>query len=239
MGDGWAHRGSSSALRWLKQTICSAPVTFAYLFVLAATTADLSSSSAPSDERLLAELSTNLHQLARVPVRVLVASAFWTSGWGELFVWTALFAAILAPVERRLGWRRMTVTFAAGHVGATMIVAAGLWIGLQLAAVDPAVASARDVGVSYGFYAVAAFAAYLLSHRLRICYLAALIGYQLAAAALSHTFTDFGHLTAVTIGLACYPLVRFEPPSPSLSPPRRRASNWRTNGPVAPTLPPS
>jgi hypothetical protein len=67
----------------------------------------MSSSSAPSDERLLAELSTNLHQLARVPVRVLVASAFWPSGWGELFVWTALFAAILAPVERRLGWRRM------------------------------------------------------------------------------------------------------------------------------------
>jgi hypothetical protein len=211
--NGRADRGSSSAVQWLKQTLCSAPVTFAYLFVLAATTADLSSSSAPSDERLLAGLSTNLHQLARVPVRVLVASAFWTSGWVELFVWMALFAAILAPVERRLGWRRMTLTFAAGHLGATMIVAAGLWIGLQLDAVDPAVASARDVGVSYGFYAVAALAAYLLSYRRRICYLAALIGYQLVAAALFHTFTDFGHLTAVAIGLACYPLVRFEHPS--------------------------
>jgi DNA-binding transcriptional ArsR family regulator len=36
-------------------------------------------------------------------------------------IWAALFAAILAPVECRLGWRRMTITFAAQsppHVGA-------------------------------------------------------------------------------------------------------------------------
>jgi rhomboid family protein len=72
----------------------------------------------------------------------------------------------------------VTIAFAAGHVGATLIVAAGLWIGIKLGATGPA--------------------------RLRP---GRVIGYVVAVAALSHTFTDFGHLTAVAIGLACYPLV--------------------------------
>jgi hypothetical protein len=184
------------------------PATSAYVFVLVATTAVLSSSSAHSDAQLLLSVSTNLHQLTHDPVRVLIASAFWTSGWWGLALWTALFAAILAPVERRVGWRRMTMTFAAGHIGATLIVAAGLWIGIQLGDVDPADVFAPDIGVSYGFFAVASLAAYLLRPRYRISYLAIIIGYVVAAAALFHTFTDFGHLTAVAIGLACYPLVR-------------------------------
>jgi membrane associated rhomboid family serine protease len=192
------------------KTLSSVPATSAYLLALVATTAVLSSSSAQDDDQLLLSVSTNLHQLTHDPVRVLVASAFWTSGWWELALWTVLFAVILAPVERRLGWRRTTLTFAAGHLGATLIIAAGLWIGIQLGAGDPADVVARDVGASYGFFAVAALAGYLLAPRNRISYLAAIIGYVVATAALFHTFTDFGHLAAVAIGLACYPLVRAE-----------------------------
>jgi membrane associated rhomboid family serine protease len=199
------------ALRRITQMRSSAPATSVYLLVLIATTIVLSISSAQSDNELLLTVSTNLHQLAHDPIRVLIASAFWTSGWWELALWTALFAVIVAPVERRLGWRRTTLTFAAGHLGATLIVAAGLWIGIQLGARDPADVVARDVGASYGFFAVAAVAAYLLAPRHRISYLAAIIGYVVAAAALFHTFTDFGHLAAVAIGLTCYPLVRAEP----------------------------
>ena len=206
--DGTMTLGHTLGLRRVTKTLSSTPATSAYLLVLVATTAVLSSSSTQSDDQLLLSVSTNLHQLANDPVRVIVASAFWTSGWWELALWTALFAAILAPVERRVGWRRTTLTFAAGHLGATLIVAAGLWIGIQLGVRDPADVVARDVGVSYGFFAVAAVAAYLLAPRYRIGYLAAIIGYVVAAAALFHTFTDFGHLTAVAIGLACYPLVR-------------------------------
>ncbi len=186
----------------------SAPATSAYLLVLVTTTTVLSSSSERSDDQLLFAVSTNLHQLAHVPIRVLIASAFWTSGWGELAVWIALSATILAPVERSLGWRRLTMTFAAGHLGATLIVATGLWIGIQLGAVRPADVFARDVGASYGFFAVAALAAYLLAPRYRTGYLAVTIGYAVARATLFHTFTDFGHLSAVAIGLACYPLIR-------------------------------
>jgi hypothetical protein len=191
------------ALRWGWQEIPSAPLAFAYLIVLTATTGLLSSASAQTDDRLLSALSTNLHQLARIPVRVLAGSAFWTSGWSELALWAVLCAAVLAPVERRLGRRRTALAFAAGHVGATMVVAAGLWIAFRLGAVAPTIAVARDVGASYGFFAVAALAGYLLAQRRRSCYLSVLIGYAVAAAALSHTFTDFGHLVAGAIGLAC------------------------------------
>ena len=100
------------------------------------------------------------------------------------------------------------LAFAAGHIGATLIVAAGLWIGVQLGSVSPSVEHARDVGVSYGFLAVAATATYLLTPRLRIVYCGLLVAYVVLNAATSATFTDFGHLLAVAIGLACYPLTR-------------------------------
>jgi membrane associated rhomboid family serine protease len=201
------HR-TAKAFRRIATSTSSAPASSSYLLVLAVTTAILSSSSVHSDDQLLLAVSTNLHQLAHDPIRVLVASAFWTSGWWELALWMALFAAIVGPVERRLGWRRTTLTFAAGHVGATLIVAVGLWIGVQAGAVERADVFARDVGASYGFFAIAALAAYLAAPRYRTPYLMLIVGYAIGAAAVFHTFTDAGHLTAVAIGLACYPLVR-------------------------------
>jgi hypothetical protein len=190
------------------RVVRSAPLTVGYLLVLSATTALLSSASVRSDDRLLFAFSTNLSELARAPARVLVGSAFWTSGWGQFALWSVLFLGVLAPVERRLGWRRTLLAFGAAHVGATLVVAAGLEVALSVGAVAPTVAFAQDVGVSYGFFGVAALAAYLLAPRVRICYLVVLVGYLALAVVRSHTFTDFGHLTAVAIGLACYPLAR-------------------------------
>jgi hypothetical protein len=201
-------RGRVVALRWGWRAFRSAPLTVGYLLALTATTALVSSESAEANDRLLFSFSTNLHQLVRVPVRVLVGSAFWTSGWGDLALWLVLLVAVLAPVERRLRGRRTLLAFVAGHVGATLIVAAGLWIGLRVGAVAPSVALAQDVGVSYGFFAVAALAGYALAPRARLCYLAPVVTYVAVEAAFSHTFTDFGHVAAVAIGLACYPLAR-------------------------------
>jgi membrane associated rhomboid family serine protease len=196
------------ALRWGWRAFRSVPLTVGYLLALTATTALVSSESAEANDRLLFSFSTNLHQLVRVPARVLVGSAFWTSGWGDLAVWLVLLLAVLAPVERRLGRRRTLLVFAAGHVGATLRVAASLWIGLRIGAVAPSVVFAQDIGVSYGFFAVAALAGYVLAPRARLCYLALLVAYVAVEAGFSHTFTDFGHVTAVAIGLACYPVAR-------------------------------
>lgn len=221
-------------VRSTKHTRISAPVTVGYLSILVATTAVLASSSAQRDNQLLLAVSTNLHQLAHVPVRVLVASAFWTGGWRDLAWWTVLFLAIVAPVERRLGWRPTAATFAAGHIGATLVVAVGLWSGVRLGAVNPADVYARDVGASYGFFAIAAFAAYLLAPRLRLPYLFVIVGYLVAKAALFHTFTEFGHLAAVAIGLACYPLARsHDADARALLSRHRGASRWRHLEPLA------
>jgi len=186
----------------------SSPFTTVYLLAVGATSTLLSLANDRFDDRLLLALSTNLHQLARAPVRVLVGSAFWLGDLSQLWLWAILLVAVLAPVERRVGSRRTAAAFVLGHVGATLVVAAGLLVLVRLGEVSPVVEDARDVGASYGVVAVAALATYLLPSRLRLPYAGLLAGTLVLLAATSGTFTDFGHLAAAAIGLACYPLVR-------------------------------
>lgn len=193
----------------------SAPATYGYLAILVVTSWVLASASGRLGDRLLLEQSTNLHQLARDPVRVLISSAFWLSGSGGLLVWAALLTLVLAPVERRLGSWRLGLVFAIGHTGATLLTAAGLWTVLRFDAIERSVVNARDVGASYGLLAVAAALTYCLAPRLRLGYAALLLGSAGAFAAISHTFTDFGHLLSVLLGFACYRLAR----GPSRRPP--------------------
>jgi len=200
----------------------SAPATFGYLAVLFVTTWVLATASGRLADRLLLAASTNLHQLARDPVRVLISSAFWLSGTGSLLVWGVLLAVVLAPVERRIGSWRLAAVFAIGHVGATLLTAAGLWAALRLDAVEHRVVNARDVGASYGFVAVAAALTYLLAPRLRLAYGALLLASLATVAGVSHTFTDFGHLLAALLGFACYRLVRRRSPLPLLDVPAVR-----------------
>jgi membrane associated rhomboid family serine protease len=208
----------------LRRSVRAAPATVGYLLALATTTLVLSLSSDRTSDRILLDLSTNLHQLERDPVRVLLGSAFWAGSWVDLAVWAAILIGVAAPVERRLGWRRTIAVFAAGHIGATLLVAAGIWIGVHVDVIDPAVERARDVGASYGLLAVCGVATYLLAPRWRVPYAAALGAYVVAAASYSHTFTDFGHLSAVAIGLACYPLTVASPGGVRIRVPRWRGS---------------
>jgi hypothetical protein len=186
----------------------AAPGTCVYLFILLITTWVLQTSSSGIARQLLLERSTNLHQLARDPVRVLFASAFWVESGGELFVWAVLFTLVVAPVEQRLGTGRTAAVFAAGHVGATLLTAAGLWAALRLDLVESSVVNARDVGASYGFFAVAAVLAYLLASRWRLPWAAVLAAFVGLSLAFGPSFTDFGHVLALAIGFACYPLAR-------------------------------
>ncbi len=187
--------------------IRSAPFTYVFLFVLLITTW-VDQTSRPSIARsLLLERSTNLQQLGQDPIRVLVASAFWLSSSWELFVWLVLFSLVLAPVERWIGSARTVLVFACGHAGATLITAAGLWLAIRYEVVGKYVEHTIDVGVSYGFFAVAAVLVFRLSGRRRALYLAVLIGYLTVTAAVIHDFTDFGHLGAFAIGLSLAPLV--------------------------------
>ncbi len=186
----------------------TAPGTYTYLFVLLITTWVLQTSSSTIARQLLLERSTNLHQLARDPVRVLFASAFWVSGVWELLAWIGLFTLVVAPVERWIGTARTAAVFFLGHVGATLLTAAGLWSALRADLVEPSVTNAADVGASYGFFAVAALLTYRISGRRQWAYAAVLMTYVIGVLALDTSFTGFGHLLALAIGFACYPLAR-------------------------------
>lgn len=200
----------------LVASVRSAPATFGYLAILVVTTWVLATARGKLADRLLLAESTNLHELARSPVRVLISSAFWLSGTGALVVWAAVLALVLAPVERRVGSWRVAGVFTVGHVGATLLTAAGLWTALRLDAVERSVVTARDVGASYGVLAVAGALTYLLRPRVRLPYALAALAAVSAMAALEHTFTDFGHLLSLLLGFASVRLVRRRSPLPPL-----------------------
>ena len=183
------------------------PATFLYLFVLSITTWVLLGLTGDIVESILREHSTNLDQLRTNPVRVLIRSAFWVDGY-LLLVWLVLFAMVLAPVERWLGTVRWLVVFVAGHVGATLATAAGLWLAIRWGVAPTRLSGVVDVGVSYGFAALAAVFTYRLPRPGRWYWAGGLLALAVGAAVVGRTFTDFGHLAAVLIGFSMYPITR-------------------------------
>jgi hypothetical protein len=209
---GWP--GTAAVRRWWGRVrpsvvayVRGSPATFLYLFALSVTTWVLLGLTGDVVESILREHSTNLDQLRANPVRVLIRSAFWVDGY-LLLVWVVLFALVLAPAERWLGTVRWLVVFVAGHVGATLATAAGLWLAIRWRLAPTSLSDVVDVGVSYGFAALAAVFTYYLPPPGRWYWAGGLLVVAVGAAIIGGTFTDFGHLTAVMIGFAMYPITR-------------------------------
>jgi hypothetical protein len=101
--------------------------------------------------------------------------------------------------------------FILGHVGATLVTALGVYVWTDNGAHDRHLLHTVDVGVSYGLYAIAAVLIYRLPPRWRIPYGLMLVVSLAIATFFDATFTDIGHLCAVGIGFACYPLTRDRP----------------------------
>ena len=186
----------------------SAPGTYVYLFVLLVTSWSLRGIDPHLTERVIRAESTNLDNLADRPLQVLFASAFWRTGsdlpWASLL----LFTTVMAPVERRLGTLRWCLVAAAGHVGATLLTAAGIGFGLRHGLLDLDLAHVSDVGVSYALYTVAGAMTWLLvPPRWQFAWVAALLLSIGAVVLPGITFTDVGHLLSVLIGLSTAPLV--------------------------------
>lgn len=209
--------------RWLRvhpyvsAYVRCAPVTFTYLFVLVITTWVLRSSTVDLRHALLTEHSTNLDHLRSDPISVLVTSAFWVTA-PELWLWTALFPLVLAPAERWLGSLRTIAVFAVGHVGATVVTACVLAFLIRHGYAPRHLRDVIDVGSSYGFFCVAALFTYRLPGGWRWLWAGGLVVGTVAVLAADRAFADYGHLAAVLIGLALYPLTRV--------PAVRRRDHW-------------
>jgi hypothetical protein len=191
----------------LRAYVRCSPATFTYLFILAVTTWVLRSSTVTVDRQLLMQHSTNLARLKSDPLSVLVTSAFWVTPH-ELWLWAGLFPLVLAPAERWLGSLRVIVVFCTGHVGATLVTAATLTFMIRHGWAPRQLRDVIDVGSSYGFWCVAALFTYRLPRRWRWLWAGSILAGAVAFVAWRTSFSDYGHLIAMLIGLALYPVTR-------------------------------
>ncbi len=151
---------------------------------------------------LLRAHSTNVANLRAGRWRTLVTSAVFVEEPLPAPYAAALLAA-LGTAEARWGPTRAAGLFAAGHLGASLLVYAGLRGRVRA---DPPDATARavDVGASYGFCATVGALAATVPHRgVRVAATAGVLALGIRPVLRPRrTFTDAGHLAAVVLGVA-------------------------------------
>ncbi|WP_235677824.1 rhomboid-like protein [Mycolicibacterium sarraceniae] len=205
-----AQRGRT---RPIMHFIRSAPVTFTWLAVLFLTTVAQHLLPRWHLIVLLRQDSTNLHHLASDPIRVLITSLLWLDG-ASWWPYLVMFCLFLAPAERWLGHLRFVIAGLIAHIVATYLSEGFLYWQIQEAAVSPRFLNARDIGVSYFVVGIVGLLTYHIARPWRWLYLIAACCWFVGAVLINPTFTPIGHLTALIVGLACYPLTRGRPGPP-------------------------
>lgn len=175
-------------------------VTLVFCLLTAAGTVTLGQIGPHDRWHVLHAASTNLHNLTDGHLATLVTSAFLTEGRPDWW-WLASVAILFAVAEWVSGWRRFLLTFCAGHIGATALVAVGLFVGIHVDWVADSLAVAVDVGVSYAAAAVAGSLIRYLTMPWRAVWGALWIAVVAAGAITDPSFTAAGHALALTIGL--------------------------------------
>ena len=176
-------------------------VTLIYAAVLAAVAIALVDLGPGIQDKVIRYASTNLHNLTEGRLGTLIGSAFVNEA-GPIYIWLPGLMALLALGELLWESRRLVVAFAVGHIGATLIVAAGLAAAIAAGLLSRSVADAADVGMSYGAVAVLGTFTAAIPRPWR----AAWAGWWLTAAVTSTVlsggeFTNAGHTIALVIGM--------------------------------------
>src|ERR1700728_4490846 len=141
-------------------------ITLGYAAVLIGVSAVLVDLGPRARAHVIAQASTNLHNLAHGHLATLLDSAFVT-----------------------------------GHIGATLLVAAGLTAAIEFGWLPMSVSRASDVGVSYGAVAVLGALTAAIPQRWRPAWIGWWLPVGIAAAALGDDFTDVGHAVALVLGM--------------------------------------
>lgn len=151
-------------------------------------------------DRVTEYASTNLHNLAHGRIGTLLGSAFVADS--DLFyVWLPGLVCLLAAAELLWHGRRVLVVFITGHVGATILVAAGLFVAVEEGWLPWSITRAADVGISYGAMAITGALTAVVPARVKPVWLAWWLSAATAVVAISSDFTDIGHAVALVLGI--------------------------------------
>jgi hypothetical protein len=175
-------------------------VTVAYAVIITGVTTVLLRLPPEAQDRVIRHASTNLHNLSHGRIGTLLGSAFVVDA-GPIYVWLPGLVCLLAVAE--LLWRsgRLVVAFAVGHIGATLLVAAGLTAAVSLGWLPVSVGWATDVGMSYGASAVLGALTAAIPRRWRPAWTGWWLAVGVAVVALGADFTDVGHAVALVLGM--------------------------------------
>jgi len=153
-----------------------------------------------AESRVVDQLSTNLHNLRHGQFGTLLGSAFVTSE-GQTYLLLPGLVCLLALAELLWCSRGLIQVFAIGHVGATLVVAAGLVAAIKLGWVPVAIAGVRDVGLSYGAVAVLGALTAAIPSRWRLAWVVGWLTVAGVVVASGADFTAAGHTVALILGM--------------------------------------
>ncbi|WP_082983779.1 rhomboid-like protein [Mycobacterium sp. 1165178.9] len=193
------------ASRWTQAPLRAVPgaasvrVTATYAVILLVIYLILATLGPHAHQVAVSRMSTNVHNLARGHLGTLIGSAFVNDG-GDLFLWLPGLACLLALGELMWCGRGLLLTFAVGHIGATLIVAVGLVAAIETGMLPVSVARASDVGISYGAMCVLGAFTAAVPARWRGVWAGWWLGTAVVAAA-GADFTAVGHVVALLLGM--------------------------------------
>ncbi|MGW3173335.1 rhomboid-like protein [Streptomyces sp. NPDC001153] len=192
----------------LLPTPAGTPFTFAYMAVLAVTSVFATLADPALVQALYQDSSTDVAHLVRTPAVVLLASALWIAG-GVLSPYAVAFVLVLTALERRIGGARAACVFLAGHVLATLATEIPVGLAVLVGHLPPTSLHRLDYGISFGVAGSIGALSGLLRPWLRWPLLA-LTAAELVSDLIAFVdpMTNWGHLIALTIGVASWPFVR-------------------------------
>jgi len=182
-------------------TLLRVRLTVGYAAALVAVATTLLMLGPRVQEHVIGYTSTNLHNLEHGQLATLIGSAFVTEN-GPIWVWLPGLVCLLALAELRWRSARVLITFAAGHIVATLIVAAGLAAAIKLGWIQISVAHEPDVGISYGAVAVLGALTAAIPSRWRPAWIGWWVSVALLAVCVNADFTSGGHFVALLVGIA-------------------------------------
>nr|WP_308402322.1 rhomboid-like protein [Streptomyces sp. AN091965] len=192
----------------LLPTPTGTPFTFCYAVVLLVTSVVAEHADPSVISSMHQGSSTDVAHLADRPVFVLVASALWIAG-GITSPYAIGFLFVLTALERRVGALRAAAVFVLGHVVATLATEIPVGLSVLVGHLPGTSLHRLDYGISFGVAASVGALAGVLAPWLRWAVLAG-FGWMLVEDLIAFTdpMTNWGHLLALTVGVATWPLLR-------------------------------